>query len=82
LFLRLENEKVFFNSFSKRISIHFISHQDIFPFQNLYATPTTLGIDRMVLASGATLLFPNQNKLVIDAGTCVTYDFIDDENNY
>ncbi|MBA4153195.1 type III pantothenate kinase [Flavobacterium sp.] len=70
------------NSFSERISIHFVSHQDIFPFQNKYATPTTLGIDRMVLATGATLLFPKKNKLVIDAGTCVTYDFIDDENRY
>ena len=70
------------NSFSERIYIHFVSHQDIFPFQNKYATPTTLGIDRMVLASGATLLFPKKNKLVIDAGTCVTYDFIDDENRY
>ncbi|HQV34697.1 MAG TPA: type III pantothenate kinase [Flavobacterium sp.] len=73
---------IVFNSFSERISIHFVSHQDIFPFQNKYATPTTLGIDRMVLASGATLLFPKKNKLVIDAGTCVTYDFIDDENRY
>jgi len=70
------------NSLSERISIHFISHLDVFPFQNKYATPTTLGIDRMVLASGATLLFPKKNKLVIDAGTCVTYDFIDDENRY
>jgi pantothenate kinase type III len=37
----------------------------------------TLGIDRMVLAAGAVLQFPNQNRLVIDAGTCITYDFID-----
>jgi type III pantothenate kinase len=35
----------------------------------------------MVLAAGATLQFPNQNRLVID-GTCVTYDFIDLNNNY
>ena len=44
--------------------------------------PQTLGIDRMVHAAGATLQFPNQNRLVIDAGTCVTYDFIDESNNY
>jgi type III pantothenate kinase len=49
---------------------------------NCYATPETLGIDRMVLAAGATLQFPNQNRLVIDAGTCVTFDFIDESNNY
>jgi type III pantothenate kinase len=34
----------------------------------------------MVLA-GATLQYPKCN-LVIDAGTCVTYDFIDQEDNY
>ena len=62
--------------------MHFLSHEDSFPFQNCYATPKTLGIDRMVLAAGATLQFPSQNRLVIDAGTCVTYDFIDEENNY
>jgi type III pantothenate kinase len=36
----------------------------------------------MVLASGAVLNFPNQNRLVIDAGTCITYDFIDENDNY
>lgn len=64
------------------INVQAISHQSQFPFENLYETPTTLGIDRMVLASGATLLFPAQNRLVIDAGTCITYDFIDDKNRY
>ena len=53
-----------------------------FPFDNKYATPHTLGIDRMVLASGAVLKFPNTNRLVIDAGTCITYDFINDKNQY
>lgn len=61
---------------------HFISHLTRFPFHNLYKTPTTLGIDRMVLASGAVLSYPGRNRLVIDAGTCVTYDFIDNQNNY
>ena len=75
-------EKEAFLTFKNQIKIHFITHKDLFPFRNLYKTPLTLGIDRMVLATGATLQFPNQNRLVIDAGTCVTYDFIDSENNY
>ena len=36
----------------------------------------------MVLASGAVLQFPNQNRLVIDTGTCITYDFVDENDNY
>tara|TARA_Y100000815_G_scaffold113510_1_gene102506 strand:+ start:78372 stop:79142 length:771 start_codon:yes stop_codon:yes gene_type:complete len=59
-----------------------INHQSVFPFQNLYETPHTLGIDRMVLSAGAAMLFPEESKLVIDAGTCVTYDFTDSKNNY
>jgi type III pantothenate kinase len=71
-----------FLEFEKQVEVHFISTNSSFPFQNHYATPTTLGIDRMVLASGAVLQFPNQNRLVIDAGTCITYDFIDENDNY
>jgi type III pantothenate kinase len=75
-------EKEVFLDFKNSLKIHFITHNDPFPFINDYATPKTLGIDRMVLASGAVLSFPNQNRLVIDAGTCVTYDFIDHNNHY
>ena len=75
-------EKQSFLAFEKQLNIHFLTHEDVFPFINKYATPKTLGIDRMVLASGATLQFPKQNRLVIDAGTCITYDFIDEFNNY
>jgi type III pantothenate kinase len=59
-----------------------VNHELGFPFVNKYATPNTLGIDRMVLAAGAVLLYPNQNRLVIDAGTCITYDFTDAGNKY
>jgi len=59
-----------------------VSHNLTFPFQNNYATPATLGVDRMVLAAGATLQYPNKHRLVIDAGTCITYDFVDGSNTY
>ncbi|MEO8239587.1 MAG: type III pantothenate kinase [Flavobacterium sp.] len=75
-------EKQSFLAFENQLNVHFLTHEDVFPFINKYATPKTLGIDRMVLASGATLQFPKQNRLVIDAGTCITYDFIDEFDNY
>jgi len=71
-----------FLAFEREVILHFVSHEDVFPFNNLYETPKTLGIDRMVLAAGATLQFPKCNRLVIDAGTCITYDFIDENDNY
>ena len=75
-------DKKSFLVFESKVKVHFVSHGDIFPFENNYGTPKTLGIDRMVLAAGATLSYPNQNRLVIDAGTCVTYDFIDANDVY
>jgi type III pantothenate kinase len=75
-------EKSDFLKYSAKITVFYITNKDKFPFTNLYSTPETLGIDRMVLACGAMLQFPNQNRLVIDAGTCITYDFIDSNNNY
>ena len=77
----LIDKSVFFG-LENSVKVHFVSHQDLFPFENKYQTPHTLGIDRMVLAAGAVLQYPNQNRLVIDAGTCVTYDFINQKNHY
>lgn len=75
-------QKEAFLEFEKQVNITFISPEFPFPFKNKYSTPTSLGIDRMVLASGAVLKYPSQNRLVIDAGTCITYDFIDENDNY
>jgi type III pantothenate kinase len=71
-----------FLDLNSNAKIYFISRESKFPFNNLYATPNTLGIDRMILSAGAVLQFPNQKRLVIDAGTCITYDFIDENDNY
>ena len=47
-----------------------------------YLTPATLGLDRLAAVIGAYALYPNRNCLVIDAGTCITYDAVDTEGNY
>ncbi|SDW53787.1 type III pantothenate kinase [Lutibacter oricola] len=52
------------------------------PFNNKYGTPKTLGVDRIALVASAVSKYPNKNVLVIDAGTCITYDFVDREANY
>lgn len=74
--------KEVFLSVKSTINVHLINQNTKFPFHNKYKTPNSLGVDRMVLASGAVLNFPKQNRLVIDAGTCITYDFIDENDNY
>ena len=68
--------------FLNTVTLHFITINECFPFTNKYESPETVGTDRLLLATGAVLQFPAQNRLVIDAGTCITYDFTDAENNY
>ncbi|TWO33319.1 type III pantothenate kinase [Seonamhaeicola sediminis] len=52
------------------------------PFKNKYKTPKTLGVDRIALVSASVKQFPDKNVLIIDAGTCITYDFINSQNEY
>lgn len=44
-----------------------------------YATPNTLGMDRMAAAVGARALFPNQDLLIFDFGTAITIDRVSKE---
>jgi len=59
-----------------------LSYQLQLPIKILYTTPRTLGVDRIAAVCGAVETFPNQDCLVIDAGTCITYEFIDHAGNY
>ncbi len=59
-----------------------LTHNLKFPFINKYATPHTLGVDRIALVSAAAKKHPKKNTLIIDAGTCITYDFINRNNEY
>jgi len=59
-----------------------LSHQTPVPVNSFYRSPETLGHDRLSVANAAAVLFSGQNVLVIDAGTCVTYDLIDAAGNY
>jgi type III pantothenate kinase len=52
------------------------------PVKNLYQTPETLGKDRISAVTGAWSMFPGKNILVIDAGTCITYDMITKNDEY
>ena len=52
------------------------------PFINLYKRESSLGNDRIALIAAASKSYPKSNVLVIDMGTCITYDFIDQKNVY
>ncbi|MBP6657397.1 MAG: type III pantothenate kinase [Bacteroidia bacterium] len=52
------------------------------PLKNLYTTPKTLGKDRLANAIAGNFLFPGDNVLVIDSGTCIKYDFVNSKKQY
>lgn len=52
------------------------------PIKNLYKSAHTLGSDRLAGAVGGNNFSPNSNVLVIDAGTCIKYNFITNNNEY
>jgi len=51
-------------------------HTTPVPIKNYYATPETLGFDRLAAAVGANYLFPATDCLIFDCGTAITIDFI------
>ncbi len=53
-----------------------------FPFKILYKTKDTLGVDRLALMAASVKKYPQKNVLVIDAGTCITYDFMSKDTHY
>lgn len=52
------------------------------PLRNLYASPETLGTDRLAAAVGAAALMPGTNLLVADIGTASTFDFVTAAGEY
>lgn len=68
-----------FRQFNKTI---FLNSDTELPIENLYQSKKTLGYDRIAAVVGANSIFPNQNILVIDAGTAITFDFINSKSQY
>jgi type III pantothenate kinase len=53
-----------------------LNHAMRIPFTSSYLPFKQLGLDRVVGLAAATKLFPEKDVLIIDAGTCITYDLI------
>lgn len=58
------------------------SHTTPVPIQNLYETPYSLGLDRLAAMVAVSAVYPKKNTLVIDAGTCITYDMLPADDRY
>lgn len=67
-----------------RLSQRFVlfDHETPVPIRNDYDTPSTLGHDRLAAAVGANFLLPDENLLIIDAGSAITYDFLSADGRF
>ena len=65
-----------------RTNFHKLSHLTKLPFTTPVGKPETIGADRLALCAAAVYLFPNKNNLAIGIGTCITYNFINNQNQF
>lgn len=72
----VKNEQVVFKS--KVATFFSFNHQTKLPIRIDYKTPSTLGLDRIAGVVGASRFAPDTNLMVIDIGTCITYDLLID----
>lgn len=66
----------------QRLKLLTLHSDTALPFKNDYGSPKTLGVDRMALTAAAVNRYPGKDVLIIDAGSCITYDLITSEGNY
>lgn len=59
-----------------------VTHSTPVPVANRYATPGTLGADRLAAAAGAAALFPRQAALIADCGSALTCDLLSPDPAY
>ncbi len=69
--------EIFLKQVSTTANILNLNYNTPIPISYNYRTPQTLGMDRLAAAVGGFTLYPNRDLLIIDLGTCITYDLID-----
>ena len=59
-----------------------VTGQTATPLRMGYTTPGSLGVDRLANAVAAAARFPGRLAMVIDLGTCITYDLVSASGEY
>jgi type III pantothenate kinase len=77
-----ENERLAFLTNFTECVVWEVSTKYKTPFRVLYKTPETLGIDRLCAVAGAYSEYSGSPLLVIDAGTAITYDYMNEHEEY
>lgn len=78
----VDSVEYFIDQLKEKTQTQVFTSQMPVPIINLYQSANTLGSDRLAAAVGGASLFPGKNVVVIDAGTCVKYNFVNSNNEF
>lgn len=78
----VDNIEPFVETLKKTIPVLIYRIPTPTPITNAYQSPDTLGTDRLAAAVAGNAMFQNKNVLVIDVGTCIKYNFINNKNEF
>jgi type III pantothenate kinase len=61
---------------------HKLTNTSKLPFTVPVGKPETMGADRLAIAAAAVFLFPGKNNVVVGLGSCITFNFINQEHQF
>lgn len=64
------------------VRFHKLAHTLKLPFTIPVGKPSTVGADRLALCAAATFFHPGKNNLVVALGSCITYNFINQQRQF
>jgi len=67
---------------AEKTTFHKISHETIINFTTPVGKPETIGTDRLSLIAAAVHFYPGKNNLVVALGSCITYNFVNQYNQF
>jgi len=67
---------------ASQTQFHKLSHLTKANFTTPVGKPETIGADRLALSAAAVHFHPGKNNLVIGLGSCITYNFINQYNEF
>jgi type III pantothenate kinase len=67
---------------AEKTSFHLLGPNSIINFTSPVGKPETIGADRLAIVAAAVDKFPNQHSLAISLGTCITYNFVNNQHQF
>ena len=67
---------------SEKTRFHLLGPGSIINFTSPVGKPETIGADRLAIVAATVDKYPNQHSLAISLGTCITYNFVNNQRQF